>query len=373
MIHVSDIANRIKAFLLKKGEEKFKIFIRVNFNIDVYVFTSQLDEASYYQMEFLNSLKTDEDAGYYQKNHDTLKVRFNIINLEEAREDPFYSQMLNGESGIDKGPRYRFGSFLDYQPVKRNDSTTKAPVVTFYSYKGGMGRTTTMVAYALHLAVNDDESKKKRVVIIDCDLEAPGYLNFFNLKEHKGLNSGKKNGLVEFICDAQFTNKPEELDIDDYIINVGNDNDSSFAYENLDSIWLVPAGNLNEGYSEIVKGDEDRNDYLEGLAKINLSNVQTVVKYFDLLFEKINNTIEPDVILIDSRTGFNDIFGAAALYLSSCVVGFFGFSRQTQPGLKNLLKEYYNPKFKFNLQLVFSILPENADDAWLETHRRRVY
>lgn len=374
MIHVSDIANRIKAFLLKKGEEKFKIFIRVNFNIDVYIFTSQLDEAQYYQVEFLNSLKADEDAvSYYQKNYDALKVRFNVISIDEAREDPFYAQMLNGESGIDKGSRYRFGSFLDYQPIKRNDSTTKAPVVTFYSYKGGMGRTTTMVAYALHLAVNEDDIKKKRVVIIDCDLEAPGYLNFFNLKEHKGLNGGKKNGLVEFICDAQFTNKPEELDIDDYIINVGNDNDSRFAYEHLDSIWLVPAGNLNEGYSEIEKGDEDRNDYLEGLAKINLSNVQTVVKYFDLLFEKINKAIEPDVILIDSRTGFNDIFGTAALYLSSCVVGFFGFSRQTQPGLKNLLKEYYNPKFKFNLQLVFSILPEKADDTWLETHRREVY
>ena len=35
-----------------------------------------------------------------------------------------------------------------------------------------------MIAYALSLAANQDAAKRKRVVIIDCDLEAPGYLNF---------------------------------------------------------------------------------------------------------------------------------------------------------------------------------------------------
>ena len=38
------------------------------------------------------------------------------------------------------------------------------------------------------------------------------------------------------------------LDINDYIINVGNDNANKIAYNNLSNIWLVPAGNLNESY-----------------------------------------------------------------------------------------------------------------------------
>lgn len=75
-----------------------------------------------------------------------------------------------------------------------------------------------------------------------------------------------------------------------------------------------------------MESGADRIDYLEGLAKINLSSVHNVVKYFDLLFEKIKETISPDIILIDSRTGFNDIFGAAALYLSDCVVGFLALA-----------------------------------------------
>lgn len=374
MIRISDIANRLKDFLVQKGEDKFKIFIRVNCSIDVYVLTSNLTIASQYESDFYTELCSlaDEDGGFYNKHKDNLKIAFNLVNRDEAEDDPFYANMFANENDvIDWGPRYRFDSLLKQKNASSAKGKSKAPVVTFYSYKGGMGRTTTMIAYAMSLAVNDNDLKKKRVVIIDCDLEAPGYLNFFDLSEHNGLQSGKKNGLVEFLSDAQLTSHPEDLDINDYIINVGNDNKNHFAYNNLNNIWLIPAGNLNEGYSDL-SGGSDRSDYLEGLAKINLSSVNSLVNYFNILLDRINETIEPDIILLDSRTGFNDIFGTAALYLSSSVVGFFGFSRQTQPGLMNLLREYYKQENSFSLQLVFSILPEKADDTWVENHRKEV-
>lgn len=378
MIHISEVAKRIEEFLVIKQEDKFKIFIRINFNIDVYVCSNNPSEANKYQDEFVialnNSEQSKDDSGFYVAHNDSFKIKFIIIDKADAIDDPFYNNMFsNMDEKIDWGPRYRFDSFLQNRKniSQSKESVKQTPIITFYSYKGGMGRTTTMIAYAISLAANKDESERKRVVIIDCDLEAPGYLNFFDLSEHKGLKSGKKNGLVEFISDAQFVSNPEKLDINDYIINVGLDNDNNFAYNNLDSIWLVPAGNLNEGYSDL-ESESDRNDYLEGLAKINLSSVQSIVDSFNLLFDKIRETIEPDIILIDSRTGFNDIFGTAALYLSSCVVGFFGFSRQTQPGLINLLKEYYKESNSFKLQLVFSILPEKAQEDWVTKHKKQV-
>ncbi|MDE5887331.1 MAG: hypothetical protein K2H46_07080 [Muribaculaceae bacterium] len=330
--------------------------------------------ASQYESDFYMELcsLTDEDGEFYNRHKDNLKITFNLVNREDAEDDPYYANMFAYEKDvIDWGPRYRFDSLLKPKNTSSLRGKSKAPVVTFYSYKGGMGRTTTMIAYAMSLAVDDNDLKKKRVVIIDCDLEAPGYLNFFDLSEHNGLQSGKKNGLVEFLSDAQLTSHPEDLDINDYIINVGDDNKNNFAYNNLNNIWLIPAGNLNEGYSDL-SGGIDRSDYLEGLAKINLSSVNSVVKYFNILLDRINETIEPDIILLDSRTGFNDIFGTAALYLSSSVVGFFGFSRQTQPGLMHLLKEYYKEGNSFSLQLVFSILPEKADDIWIENHKKEV-
>lgn len=379
MIQISNLAHKIESFLLMKGEDKFKIFIRINLKIEVYIISSNYEEAKNYQQEFLSSLTStgneqqalDDNNCFYQVHKDSLKINFIVVDYNDAKDDPFYNNMFSKDDvHIDWGPRYRFDSLL--QSKKEIISKKrKTPIVTFYSYKGGMGRTTTMIAYAMSLAADVDVTKRKRVVIVDCDLEAPGYLNFFDLSEHNGLRSGKKNGLVEFICDAQLTDQPDKLDINDYIINVGLDNKNSFAYNNLDNIWLVPAGNLNEGYTDLESG-WDRNDYLEGLAKINLSSVQSVVEYFNLLFDKIKETLNPDIILIDSRTGFNDIFGTAALYLSSCVIGFFGFSRQTQPGLINLLKEYYKETNTFKLQLVFSILPENSQEDWINKHKQEI-
>ncbi len=377
MIHIIDIAQKVNSFLSDKGFEKYKIFIRINFSLDVYVFTSKQITSQELKEMFINSLtgaNENEANDYYLANINNMRINYSVFPLS-AIDDPFYQNILTGDSDdtIELGPRYRFDSLIGDKKGKKVDSDI--PVVTFYSYKGGMGRTTALVSYAMDLAIN----KNKRVVIVDCDLEAPGYLNFFDLSEHNGLKSGKKNGVVEFISDAQFVTNQDALDINDYIINVGNDNANKIAYNNLSNIWLVPAGNLNESYEtegyDTYKSSENRRNYLEGLSRINLANITTIVEDFQLLFSKLKETIHPDIILLDSRTGFNDIFGTTAFLLSSYVVGFFGFSRQTQPGLMNLLNEYYNPSSQFKLSLVFSILPptlDQAEDSWAEAHKQEI-
>ncbi len=385
MIHIIDVAQKVNAFLEEKGFEKYKIFIRINFSLDVYVFTSKQITSQELREMFVQSLSDsikgeklsdslDDGTLYYLSNINNMRINYSVFPLS-AIDDPFYQNILTGDSDstIEYGPRYRFDSLIGTK--KARASKQDIPVITFYSYKGGMGRTTALVSYAMDLAIN----KKKRVVIVDCDLEAPGYLNFFDLSEHNGLKSGKKNGVVEFISDAQFVTNRDSLDINDYLINVGNDNANKVAYNNLSNIWLVPAGNLNESYEnegyDSVKSSENRRNYLEGLSRINLANITTVVEDFQLLFSKLKETVHPDIILLDSRTGFNDIFGTTAFILSSYVVGFFGFSRQTQPGLMNLLNEYYNPSSQFKLSLVFSILPPNmdqAEDSWAEAHKQEI-
>lgn len=217
-----------------------------------------------------------------------------------------------------------------------------------------MGRTTTMISYAIDLAT----TKNKRVVVIDCDLEAPGYLNFFRLSQHKTLSSGKVNGLVEFLSDLQFSRDEKTLDLNKYLVNVSFGNDD-MQQDGLDNIYIMPAGNLNEDF-DFSSGD-NRKQYLEGLSRINLSNESSIIKSLQILINKIKNEICPDIILIDSRTGFNDIIGNSSLYLADMIVGFFGFNEQTIPGLLNLIDSYYNNNFK--LLLVSSILPvQNSEE-----------
>lgn len=359
MIQIAKTAQNLKCFLTEKGVERFKIFVRINFSIDVFIFTSNTNGCRDIMEEYLAT------------HLPFSKISYQIISVEELN-DPFYSNILSGGINvIDWGPHYRLDSLLSNH---RNISIQKEiPIITFYSYKGGMGRTTTMVSYAMDLAINHH----KRVVIVDCDLEAPGYLNFFNLSKHVGLNNGKTNGLVEFLSDAHFVKNVDILDINDYMINVGLGNENSVAYNNLENIWLVPAGNLNSTL-EAFDGNElhNRKDYLEGLSRVNLSNIQSITNGFQLLFKKIKETVRPDFILIDSRTGFNDIFGTAAFYLSDTVICFFGFSLQTQPGIANMINEYYNNQNSFKLHIVYSILPpkepNEKEPDWVWKQKKKI-
>lgn len=388
MIRVIDLANKVQAYLHAKDFDDFKIFIRLNFSIDVFVFSETTISEQEIKIDFLRSLEDDKDNLYkkvyydiedldennnprkieygvendnfYRVGKDFLNLSFKIIPAHE-KNDPFYANIISGGEEIVIGPRYRFDSLLNSGDKERVSLTRDIPIVTFYSYKGGMGRTTTMVSYAMDLAIHQN----KRVVVVDCDLEAPGYLNFFDLSANKDLRQGRRNGLVEFMSDLKMLDDEgkEKLELSDYIVNVG---DSAKINEPaLHNIWLIPAGNLNMNYAG---GGEEINlrDYLEGLSKINLSNVNEIVDNFKILIDKIKKSINPDIILLDSRTGFNDIFGTAAFYLSSCVVGFFGFSRQTQPGLINLINNYYSEENSFKLILVFSILPTDKESQILE-------
>lgn len=388
MIRIIDLANKVQAYLHAKGFDDFKVFIRLNFSIDVFVFSDVTISEQKIKDDFIRSLKDDKDNLYkkeyydiedldennnprkieyrvendifYHAETDFLNLSFKIIPSDE-KDDPFYASIVNYDEEIVIGPRYRFDSLLNSRDKGRVSLTKDIPIVTFYSYKGGMGRTTTMVSYAMDLAIH----RNKRIVVIDCDLEAPGYLNFFDLSANKDLRQGRKNGLVEFMSDLNVLNDEgkEKLELSDYIVNVGDS--ANINEPALNNIWLIPAGNLNMNYAGV--GEEiNLRDYLEGLSKINLSNVNEVVGNFKILIDKIKNLIEPDIILIDSRTGFNDIFGTAAFYLSSCVVGFFGFSRQTQPGLINLVNNYYSQENLFKMIMVFSILPTDKDSQILE-------
>ena len=130
MIRISDIANRLKNFLIQKGEDKFKIFIRVNCSIDVYVLTSNLPIASKYESDFYMELcsLSDEDGEFYNRHKDNLKITFNLVNRDDAADDPFYANMFANEKDvIDWGPRYRFDSLLkpkNTSSVKGEQSTS---------------------------------------------------------------------------------------------------------------------------------------------------------------------------------------------------------------------------------------------------------
>ncbi len=106
-----------------------------------------------------------------------------------VRRDPLRIELEGGQARTDlpveievgagaSAPRQPFGivdGAIDFRPAKARSSHRSTPVVAALSVKGGTGRTTTAVAFALHWA----DLVSRPILLVDADLEAPGISYLF--------------------------------------------------------------------------------------------------------------------------------------------------------------------------------------------------
>lgn len=258
-----------------------------------------------------------------------------VLTEEEARSE--YAFYFESSSRVDyRSSRLRLDNLIDQDEKKEQTGST---VVTFYSYKGGVGRSTLLSSFAVYYA-----NKNKKVVVLDCDFEAPGLDNFF-VEDQSAIEY--TNGLVEFFLDVE---RNKEINLHSYYREI------SKSYSGSGEIYVFPAGNLDTDINNGILFPTNLDHYLNGLSRLNVFSKDYIVGRFKALFDLIDHEIHPDIVLIDSRTGFNDLFGIASLRFSDIVVGLFGGDIQTRPGL-----EYYLDFFKREnaprLMLVNSIIP----------------
>ncbi len=193
-------------------------------------------------------------------------------------------------------------------------------------------------------------------MIIDCDFEAPGFTNYFDINEDK-------KGIVEYLLDKEYTElSGQKLDIKkDYV------HDVRYEYTGKGNIYIVPAGNL--GYEKDNDGNLIRNhkkDYLEALARIDITSIDNIITQFESFFKDLQEQLELDyensVILIDSRTGFNDTFAVLST-ISQIIVGVFGINKQSQVGLTQFLDTFGKKTDEKDILLVKSF-HNNSVAAW---------
>src|SRR5712691_10637842 len=84
-----------------------------------------------------------------------------------------------------------------------SDNLSRGAIYTFYSYKGGVGRSMALANVAALLA-----KWGKKVLVVDWDLEAPGIERFFEPKTPElGPQRQKTPGMVDLI-DALVQGQP---------------------------------------------------------------------------------------------------------------------------------------------------------------------
>lgn len=206
-------------------------------------------------------------------------------------------------------------------------------IVTFYSFKGGTGRTMALANIAWILAANG-----RRVLMADWDLESPGLHRFFQPFIDEG--AGERPGIVDIILDYEWAAIDARIDPDALASGSEESQEGARAAvtgligEHIRSVkqhvipltWQFPG----QGALHFLSSGKQRNgDYQSTLSALEWENFYEKLHgnlFFDALrvFMKQNY----DYVLIDSRTGLSDVADICTVHLPDVVVDCFTLSTQ---------------------------------------------
>ena len=187
--------------------------------------------------------------------------------------------------------------------------------VTFFSYKGGVGRTLAAANFAVYLA-----KLGLKVVIMDFDLDAPGVDSKF---PNFSLPS-KQRGLIDYILEFQ---------------RDGSDPGPVKAM-----VCTVPISSPRQEYSLslIPAGDYLGADYSAKLNELSWSTIfskdRDGVAFFQIFLDRIEKELSPDVLVIDSRTGFSEIGGLCTQQLADETVILSSLANESVKMTRHLAK-----------------------------------
>jgi MinD-like ATPase involved in chromosome partitioning or flagellar assembly len=186
-------------------------------------------------------------------------------------------------------------------------------VVTFYSHKGGTGRTMALANVAWILAANG-----LRVLTVDWDLESPGLHRFFKpfLRSTPEPSSGVINMINRYLDDVA-RNDSRLNDLPLHLARVQRHVTS------LD--WEFPGG----GVLDYLPAGRQNSDYATVLAGLNWDDFYERHgggMFFDALRDDMKANY--DFALIDSRSGFSDVADICTIQLPDILVDCFTLNDQ---------------------------------------------
>ena len=174
--------------------------------------------------------------------------------------------------------------------------------VAFYSYKGGVGRTLLVANTAHFLALSG-----RRVVVLDLDLEAPGLLHKLGNSEVLGrAASGTLPGAVDELLNT-LEGRPQKRGLRKTAIEVAMPAGTKGA------LLLIPAGSApSHAYWSAL---ERLNSTLKSSGP-NGGLAEAILE----LQARIAEELDPEFLLVDSRTGITELGGLATSILADRVV-----------------------------------------------------
>ena len=199
-------------------------------------------------------------------------------------------------------------------------------IITFYSYKGGVGRSMALANIAVLLA-----RRGLKVLAVDWDLEAPGLERYFSYFEIKPGGPG----LLRMCMEARDRGTADFRDFT-----------SSFDCDAKHPITLLASGReQDEAYSQNLEAF----DWEEFFSKRGGQFVERLRQQWREEF---------DVVLIDSRTGLSDTGGICTIQFPDIVVAMFTANYQSLYGVRDVMRLAQKARQRLEYdRMPLSILP----------------
>ena len=257
-------------------------------------------------------------------------------------------------------------------------------IFTFYSYKGGVGRSMALANVAEWFYQSG-----ARVLMIDWDLEAPGLESFFYQTEPELDVVRERKGLLDLLLEyrQQYALALRNTD------GANGESPHAVAVSNLmplekwmhpvhpptdgsggRALWLLTAGQRHGRFA----------DYAEAVAEFDWTGF-----YADydgsVFFEWLRIQVAPvfqghrlidrgfsDVVLIDSRTGATEMGGVCTQQLADVVVAFTAPNLQNLLGVKTMAEAFRRPEIveARGGKPDVVIVPSRVDTSELESRDR---
>jgi len=219
--------------------------------------------------------------------------------------------------------------------------------VTFFSYKGGTGRSLAVANASRYLA-----RLGFKVAAMDFDLEAPGLHYKFQSSTGKSLEV--QEGVLDYLHEMLHGSSTNPPDLARFFFSVPVEEGVA------GSITLIPAGRVPSP------------EYWPKLAAINWHQLLYAesgvgVKLFLELKERIADELQPDFLLIDSRTGVTEMAGVATSILADAVIALVLRTLENLEGSRAVLRSLLKTRRIFQLPplvltVALSRFPKAKDD-----------
>jgi cellulose biosynthesis protein BcsQ len=236
--------------------------------------------------------------------------------------------------------------------------TPRRAIVTFYSYKGGVGRSLALANVAWRLA----DRHGLRVLLVDWDLEAPGLHHFLGIPT---ADLRERSGILDFFdawkvaIDERASVPP---DVHAWPVPVTH----SEVVPVHGQLSILHAGRQDDTYAVRLAAFDWRELYArhEGAAAV------------ETLREQLAQAA--DVVLVDSRTGLTDASGICTAQLPDAVVLMSAHNMQSLEGIEHVARTigrqqaYRRDRPSPTLWFALGRAPDSNDgQQWLAEHDER--